>query len=250
MNKKTTKPAAKAATKTAPATQPKEPAIPKGAPKDKSFSQLVAGVMLSPAFNGANVVQSFGKGLINDEAKFFDIADELKSTFKDVKAGNLSGMEQMLVAQATALQSMFTAMALRAQAQTQMPHLEKFMGLALKAQAQSRATIQALVELKYPTGGLCEAAQHHHWGAADQQRHPADHTHGRKADRPERSKSPGGSTRWQHVPGRRSSDGARPRRSSCGSRGGKARDHGLRPARHGLRAMPTRTVPGGRSRQS
>lgn len=150
MNKKTTKPAAKAAANIAPATQPKEPAIPKGAPKDKSFSQLVAGVMLSPAFNGANVVQSFGKGLINDEAKFFDIADELKSTFKDVKAGNLSGMEQMLVAQATALQTMFTSLALRAQAQTQMPHLEKFMGLALKAQAQSRATIQALVELKYP----------------------------------------------------------------------------------------------------
>jgi hypothetical protein len=150
MNKKTTKPAAKAAANIASATQPKEPAIPKGAPKDKSFSQLVAGVMLSPAFNGANVVQSFGKGLINDEAKFFDIADELKSTFKDVKAGNLSGMEQMLVAQATALQTMFTSLALRAQAQTQMPHLEKFMGLALKAQAQSRATIQALVELKYP----------------------------------------------------------------------------------------------------
>lgn len=150
MNKKTTKPAAKAAANIAPATQPKEPAIPKGAPKDKSFSQLVAGVMLAPAFNGANVVQSFGKGLIQDEAKFFDIADELKSTFKDVKAGNLSGMEQMLVAQATALQTMFTSLALRAQAQTQMPHLEKFMGLALKAQAQSRATIQALVELKYP----------------------------------------------------------------------------------------------------
>lgn len=150
MNKKTTKPAAKAAAKTAPATQPQEPAIPKGAPKDKSFSQLVAGVMLAPAFNGANVVQAFGKDLINDEAKFFDIADELKSTFKDIKAGDLSGMEQMLVAQATALQTMFTSLALRAQAQTQMPHLEKFMGLALKAQAQSRATIQALVELKYP----------------------------------------------------------------------------------------------------
>lgn len=54
------------------------------------------------------------------------------------------------MAQATALQTMFTSLALRAQAQTQMPHLEKFMGLALKAQAQSRATIQALVELKYP----------------------------------------------------------------------------------------------------
>ena len=150
MNKKTTKPAAKAAAKTAPATQPKEPAIPKGAPKDRTFSQLVAGVMVAPAFNGANVVQAFGKSLIKDEAQFFDIADELKSTFKDIKAGDMSGMEQMLVAQATALQTMFTSLALRAQAQTQMPHLEKFMGLALKAQAQSRATIQALVELKYP----------------------------------------------------------------------------------------------------
>lgn len=38
----------------------------------------------------------------------------------------------------------------RAQSQQSQPHLEAFLGLALKAQAQSRATIQAVVELKYP----------------------------------------------------------------------------------------------------
>ena len=55
-----------------------------------------------------------------------------------------------MVSQATALQTVFTSLVCRAQVQTQQRHLEAFMGLAFKAQAQSRATISALVELKYP----------------------------------------------------------------------------------------------------
>ena len=56
----------------------------------------------------------------------------------------------MLVSQATALQTVFTSLVCRAQVQTQQWHLEAFMRLAFKAQAQSRATISALVDLKYP----------------------------------------------------------------------------------------------------
>ena len=56
----------------------------------------------------------------------------------------------MLVSQATALQTIFTGLARRAQSQEYQKNLEAFLGLALKAQAQSRATISALVDLKYP----------------------------------------------------------------------------------------------------
>jgi hypothetical protein len=59
-------------------------------------------------------------------------------------------MEAMLVSQATALQTIFTDLARKAQAQTYQKQLEVYLGLALKAQAQSRATISALVDLKYP----------------------------------------------------------------------------------------------------
>ena len=55
-----------------------------------------------------------------------------------------------MVSQATSLQSIFTDLARKAQAQTYLKHFETYLGLALKAQAQSRATITALVELKNP----------------------------------------------------------------------------------------------------
>ena len=69
---------------------------------------------------------------------------------REVKDGNLSGLEAMLLSQATALQTVFTSLALRAASQERLLNYQMFMGLALKAQAQSRATITALVDLKYP----------------------------------------------------------------------------------------------------
>ena len=56
----------------------------------------------------------------------------------------------MLISQATALQTIFTSLARRAQMQEYQKNLESFLELALEAQAQSRATISALVDLKYP----------------------------------------------------------------------------------------------------
>ena len=44
----------------------------------------------------------------------------------------------------------FVSLAHRAQTQQLQKHLKSFLRLALKAQAQSRTTISALVELKYP----------------------------------------------------------------------------------------------------
>ena len=59
-------------------------------------------------------------------------------------------MEAMLIGQATALQTIFTSLARRAANQEHLRQYETFLGLALKAQSQSRATLSALVDLKYP----------------------------------------------------------------------------------------------------
>lgn len=48
------------------------------------------------------------------------------------------------------MQSMFVSLGGSATYKTQFNQYTAFMNLALKAQAQSRATIQALIELKYP----------------------------------------------------------------------------------------------------
>ena len=62
----------------------------------------------------------------------------------------MTSIEAMLVEQARALQTMFVTLGRMATNETQLAHYTAFMNLALKAQSQSRATIQALVELKYP----------------------------------------------------------------------------------------------------
>ena len=50
------------------------------------------------------------------DADMNTLIDELKNTFGEVKGGDLHTLEAMLVAQATALQTMFTSLARRAQA--------------------------------------------------------------------------------------------------------------------------------------
>ena len=105
---------------------------------------------LQPSVNAAAVIQSYTGAMFGKEPDINVLIDGLRDSFKTVKDGDLSSLEAMLVGQATALQSLFTSLARRAQSQHSQRHLEAFLGLALKAQAQSRATIQAVVELKYP----------------------------------------------------------------------------------------------------
>ena len=56
----------------------------------------------------------------------------------------------MLLGQAKALQTMFVTLARMSTTQEYLKHHNAYATLALKSQAQSRATIQALIELKYP----------------------------------------------------------------------------------------------------
>ena len=69
---------------------------------------------------------------------------------ESVHEGDLKELESMLVGQAKALQVMFATLARRANAQQYLKQYSTYMNLALKTQSQSRATIQAIVELKYP----------------------------------------------------------------------------------------------------
>ena len=73
----------------------------------------------------------------------------LNDTFGRVEYGDLSTLEAMLMAQATALQTMFASLAPRTAMQKHVRPHETFMGLALKAQAQSRATLSTLVDLEH-----------------------------------------------------------------------------------------------------
>lgn len=117
---------------------------------DESASMTKSKAALSPAMNAAIATESYQRNLLGDDLQLMDLVDVMKAQAKQVQDGDLSGLEAMLVGQATALQTIFTSLVRRAQIQTHQKHLEAFLSLGLKAQAQSRATIQALVELKFP----------------------------------------------------------------------------------------------------
>ena len=105
-----------------------------------------------PAVLGAVVVNTYnrinkGNGQAPD---FKETMQAIMADIAKVNRGDLSNIEAMLTGQAIALQGMFAEMAIRAAEQTQLKHYQAFFNMAMKAQAQSRSTIQALAELKYP----------------------------------------------------------------------------------------------------
>ncbi|MBI5591674.1 MAG: hypothetical protein HY881_14465 [Deltaproteobacteria bacterium] len=107
-------------------------------------AQATAEIIVSPAINAALLVHTFCGGGMSE------LEESLQASVNKVKAGDLSGMEAMLTGQAAALQGIFVSLAIKASDQTLLSHYQTFLTLALKAQAQSRSTIQALVELKFP----------------------------------------------------------------------------------------------------
>ncbi len=116
-----------------------------------SIDRLVSELAVSPAINAGMVIDSLASSLLGSgNAALCDVADSLRQTSQRVQSGDLAPLETMLVSQANALQAIFTGYAVKAQAQTNLRNMESMMNLALKAQAQSRATISALVDLKYP----------------------------------------------------------------------------------------------------
>jgi hypothetical protein len=113
-------------------------------------AQVIAMAALTPAVNAAYVVESFQGNILGSGADFMALVDGLEKATEKSNNGDLSNVEAMLIGQAMALESIFTSLAKRASGQTQLPHYQAFFGMAMKAQAQSRATLAALVDLKYP----------------------------------------------------------------------------------------------------
>ena len=78
------------------------------------------------------------------------LAMSLNEAVSDVVGGNMQPAETMLMGQAMALQTIFTELSARAARADTMTHLDTYMRLALKAQAQCRASLEALAAIKSP----------------------------------------------------------------------------------------------------
>lgn len=105
---------------------------------------------LRPEVNSLLVIDAFKKDVMGEDADIRMMMDNLEGSINEIKVGDLSHLEAMLLSQATTLQTLFTSFALKASRQQHLPNHQIFMTMAFKAQAQSRATLQTLVDLKCP----------------------------------------------------------------------------------------------------
>ena len=122
--------------------------LAKSPQKQRNMNQ--SEMALESSINTAIVIEGYQKNLNGPSVDIVELIRGLRDTCKTVRAGDLSHLESMLIGQAKALETMFTSLARRSQEQDQLKHYATFLTLALKAQSQSRATIQAVVDLKYP----------------------------------------------------------------------------------------------------
>ena len=118
--------------------------------EDQTKEQALAEFQSKSEFLSTAVIESFNVSL-GEEFDFQSAMQVLEKTTQQIKSGDLSKIEQMYISQAVALEAIFTKTIRKASAAERLPQYQAHMHLALKAQNQSRATLQALVQLKQPS---------------------------------------------------------------------------------------------------
>lgn len=118
---------------------------------DKEVKKKVAHFYLSPEVSGAAVIESFSKNYTGEQVSFDEMAAVLKDTTKELTQKNsMEYVERLLMSQAIVLNNLFTSFARRASMQENLKWYETHMRFALKAQSQSRATLETLSTVKNP----------------------------------------------------------------------------------------------------
>ena len=115
-----------------------------------SLEQGATEYMLDTKTMGAMVIDGYSNGVCNQmDMEYARVV--IGETTDAIKRGDLSNLEEMLYAQAIALNLMFVSLSRRASIQTNVDIRSSITNLALKSQNQSRNTLQALINLKQPS---------------------------------------------------------------------------------------------------
>ena len=115
--------------------------------EDRQFADLVSDGLASNAATAIRFIKQE-----HGDVSLTELVASLREQGEAVNRGDLAAAERMLSAQAVALNAVFAEMARRA-ALNMGEHLgatESYMRLALKAQSQSRATVETLAAIKNP----------------------------------------------------------------------------------------------------
>ena len=122
----------------------------------ENCDEMEARVSLSPAVQNAALARRFIQGgEQQDPAKMLDITactQEMVDRLAALDSGDISEVKHLLLSQAVACQAIFYEMARRASLNmgTHLEATETYTRLALRAQSQSRATLETLAEIVKP----------------------------------------------------------------------------------------------------
>jgi hypothetical protein len=111
----------------------------------------MARMILQPHVNAVSTTTFYQP--LSRQTNINAMLEELKAATVKVQGGDLSDQEAMLAAQATSLDNIFNFLAQRAFKNITGGYLhagDTLLRLALKAQSQSRTTVEALAEIKFP----------------------------------------------------------------------------------------------------
>lgn len=139
------------ATDKPPTTQNPENVLRVKEQEGKPRERVLAELGLSSIVPNTGTARTYAKGSVG-ELDLTESVSVMTEKVCAVQAGNLAGLEATLVAQAVALDAIFSEMARRAATNMgeYLNATEIYLRLGLKAQAQCRATVQTLAEIKNP----------------------------------------------------------------------------------------------------
>lgn len=134
-------------------------------PEGQTREQLTAGLMVNGSLVNAFVSTLYSKGGLGTVDLMAGVKALGESTAA-VKSGDLSGAEGLLMAQAVTLNAIFGELSRRAALNMgeYMGATDTYMRLALKAQAQCRATLETLAAIKNPPVVFARQANINHGG--------------------------------------------------------------------------------------
>ena len=115
--------------------------------EDVTTSNALANLATSSALSAFTMKQYAGCG---DTVEITDLFDAMKKAGDEAVAGDFGRVERMLANQMLTLDTLFNNLAQRSGRQDTFKGIEVLMRLALKAQAQARATAETLSVIKNP----------------------------------------------------------------------------------------------------
>lgn len=134
-----------------PLAAPKSRVLAVATTAGESQDALRAKVATMAVVPSASIITDYSQSRVG-ELSLTDVVDQLKAKTAAAQGGDLRDAEAMLIAQAVALNTMFSELARRSAMNfgSHIPAADIYMRLALRAQNQCRATLETLATIKNP----------------------------------------------------------------------------------------------------